>query len=100
MRKSDRHSAKARRTIKERYRVVFDSPDGRIVLMDICKNCFLLKSTHVPGDPHTSAIQEGARVVALNILGRLGYDYTEFIELAQKEQEEKYDSLRNMVRKA
>jgi hypothetical protein len=98
MRKSDKHSATARRTIKEKYRMVFENPTGRDVLIDIMKNCFVLKSTHVPNDPTTSAMQEGCRVVALNLLGRLGYDYTEFIEQSMKEQQEHYESLRNMAR--
>lgn len=57
-------------TIKDSYRRVFDpaNPDSTRVLRHICKVGCVTDTTYVKGDPIESAMNEGARRLALSIL--------------------------------
>jgi hypothetical protein len=46
---------------------IFTTPEGKLVLEDLEKSNFIYQSTHVPGDPHGTAINEGRRVAILGI---------------------------------
>lgn len=61
------------------YVRLFDTPDGKIVLRHIMHEGFVLKSTHVAGDPHTSAMNEGSRRLALSILKHIHRDHHKLI---------------------
>jgi len=52
-------------TIKD-YQKVFNSPEGKNVLNDLNRTCFLTQSTFT-GDTHDSAFNEGQRAVLLRI---------------------------------
>lgn len=52
------------------YRLVYASPEGREVLQDILRSCRVNRSSHVRGDPYTTAYNEGKRAIGVTI-GRL-----------------------------
>ncbi len=49
---------------------VFDSPDGKIILTDMLDKYYKYTS-FVPGDPYTSARNEGRRDIVIYILDRI-----------------------------
>lgn len=49
------------------YRQVFNTAAGRMVLEDLQDNGFIHTSTHVPGDDHATAMNEGTRRLVLHI---------------------------------
>lgn len=72
---------------KKQYRDVFLSPQGKEVLKDLLKFCHYNSPTFVPGDPHTSAYNEGMRRVILRIISICGMSEKIILEL----QENDYD---------
>ena len=54
--------------LKEDYVKVFSTSEGKRVLEDIGKSGYLNKSTFQPGDPYSTARNEGIRTMALNII--------------------------------
>lgn len=54
--------------IKQAYDNVFSTSEGQVVLHHILKEGFVVDSTFVAGDPHTTALNEGSRRLALSIL--------------------------------
>ena len=52
--------------IKKAYRAAFAGANGEILRKDI--EFYANKSCHVPGDSHTSAYNEGMRIMARNWL--------------------------------
>ncbi len=65
-----REKAAQERRIRQAYVSIFESPDGRVVLGDLRKQ-FYDVSTHVPGDPYGTHVNDGARDVVLRILAIL-----------------------------
>jgi len=57
-----------RRALKNAYRRVFETPDGRLVLRHLMLVGFVMKSTFVVRDPHESSLNEGSRRIVLSIL--------------------------------
>ena len=57
-----------RLALKGKYRSVFGSHDGQIVLQHLARECFLNRSTIIAGEPHLTALNEGSRRVILAIL--------------------------------
>lgn len=64
--------------IHQKYREVFDSPSGEVVLADICKRNFVFGSAFHP-NPYEAAHNEGRRATALSILLFLNKDQNELI---------------------
>ena len=62
--------------IKEAYKMIFDSDDGKIVLSDLEKRCHFWSTTNIKGDSHESAYMEGQRSVLLFIKSMLQDDNT------------------------
>jgi ribosomal protein S4E len=62
--------------INNAYRVLFDEKNdfAKTVLLDLCKSCQIFERTHVPGDPYSSAFNEGRRTVILGILRKIHRD--------------------------
>lgn len=50
------------------YEICFSTPEGKRVLADLIKFSGYRESSFVPGDPHSSAFNEGMRRVILRIL--------------------------------
>lgn len=58
----------ANEKLVHKYKTVFGGQDGEDVLLDILKFCKVNQPTYIPGDPHTSAFNEGMRRVGLRLL--------------------------------
>lgn len=54
--------------IRQAYKAIFSTPDGKLVLRDIVQHSHVGKSTYVKGDPDLMLIREGERRLALSIL--------------------------------
>lgn len=52
--------------IKKAYRSALAGPNGKVIREDLEYTANM--TCHVPGDPHTSAFNEGKRVMARNFL--------------------------------
>jgi|GEM_PF-1465237 len=66
------------------YRRLFDTPDGKIVLKDLAKFCRIADPTHVPGDPTTSALNEGARCVFLHVSAMCRLSHERWTDMIQQ----------------
>ena len=62
--------------IREAYKLIFDSDEGKIVLSDLEKRCHFWSTTNVKGDSHESAYMVGQRSVLLFIKSMLQNDNT------------------------
>lgn len=62
--------------IREAYKMIFDSDEGKTVLSDLEKRCHFWSTTNVKGDSHESAYMEGQRSVLLFIKSMLQDDNT------------------------
>jgi len=49
--------------LKNAYKIVFGSDQGKQVLDDLSKRCHEFNTTHVKGDSHESAFFEGQRSI-------------------------------------
>ena len=57
--------------LKEAYKIVFESDNGKTVMEDLEKRCHYNATTNVRGDSHESAYMEGQRSVLLFIKNML-----------------------------
>jgi hypothetical protein len=57
--------------LKEFYKLVFESDEGKKVMSDLEKRCHYNATTNVRGDSHESAYMEGQRSVLLFIKNML-----------------------------
>jgi len=57
--------------LKLAYRRTFNTDDGQRVLDDLMKRFSFSATTFIPGDPHTSAFNEGQRAAVLLIVRML-----------------------------
>ena len=62
--------------IREAYKQIFESDEGKKVLSDLEKRCQFWSTTNVKGDSHESAYMEGQRSVLLFIKSMLQNDNT------------------------
>ena len=53
--------------LRKAYMDAFSTSSGNLVLKDLANRCFKHDTTHVPGDPETSRINEGKRQMLLHI---------------------------------
>lgn len=63
-------SAAEKAHLADVYKRLFSTPDGKIVLKDLKDHFFVDRTTHVPGDPHGSSLNEGLRMAFLHIVNR------------------------------
>lgn len=73
---------------RNRYRAVFDTPDGRKVLADLMTFCHVDRPVTVPGDAQMSAYNDGMRRVALRIASILRMKDEEIFALANQGREQ------------
>lgn len=73
------------------YQVVFASDEGKTVLQDLMKRCFL-KDTTFDSDALAMAYREGARGVVLHIFNQLKIDIGQ-LESFMRERENNEESL-------
>lgn len=57
--------------LREAYKKIFESDDGKLVIKDLEKRCHFMSTTNVKGDSHESAYMEGQRSVLLFIKSML-----------------------------
>ena len=71
------------------YREVFSSPEGKLILMDLMKSCYMDK-TSVGQTPYDTYFNEGARSVILRIMQTCKMSQSDITKLIDdmKEQEE------------
>jgi hypothetical protein len=67
------------------YAVVFGSPEGERVLMDILREGFVTSSTFVRGDHDETTMNEGSRRLALSILRFARTDHNERIRIIEQQ---------------
>ena len=60
--------------LREAYKKIFESNDGKLVIKDLEKRCHFMSTTNVKGDSHESAYMEGQRSVLLFIKSMLQND--------------------------
>ena len=53
--------------LKDAYKRIFNSDEGKLILSDLEKRCHFWSTTNVKGDSHESAYMEGQRSVLLFI---------------------------------
>ena len=70
--------------LHEAFQTVFTSPQGQLVLEHIIKEGFVLKSTFVVGDSHSTALNEGSRRLALSILKFVNKSHDSMIKQLEK----------------
>lgn len=71
------------------YVRLFNTPDGKIVLAHLMRQGYVFQSTHVPGDPNTTAMNEGSRRMVLSILKYVHRNHSELIkELEERIQDD------------
>lgn len=63
--------------LERQYQRLFDSDDGKAVIRDLAKFCFVHSSTYVPGCTDAMLINEGCRQLFLYIASRTRMDITE-----------------------
>ena len=56
------------------YRTIFEGPQGQRVLADLCHRHGIFDPCHVPGDPYSTAYNDGRRSVIIDLLRYLGTD--------------------------
>lgn len=49
--------------LKNDYKIIFGTDEGKRVLEDLAKRCHEFNTTHVKGDSHESAFYEGQRSI-------------------------------------
>ena len=64
---SEKQLEKNIQELKEKYKFVFNTDEGKAILNDLEKRCHYHSTTNVKGDSHESAYLEGQRSVLLFI---------------------------------
>jgi len=65
------------RKLANAYKTIFSTPEGQEVFKDLMKHGRLHEPTFVPGDPATTAFNEGMRRMALRIFSFVTTDEAE-----------------------
>ena len=65
---------KLKEGLKKNYEYIFNTDEGKEVLVDLEKRCHYHSTTNVKGDSHESAYMEGQRSVVLFIKSMLRKD--------------------------
>lgn len=66
------------------YIDLFKSDLGQDVLKDLIKSTFFLNTTHVPGDPYTTAFNEGQRALVSRILRTSNINYAKLTQMMEQ----------------
>lgn len=71
-----------RARLQAAYRDVFESERGKVVLYDMLERAGVLSVSHVAGDSHTTAFNDGRKSLPLEILDLLRWDPERVVDLA------------------
>ena len=66
--------------LTDAYKRLFSTPDGKIVLQDLKKHCFVEKTPFVPGDSHGSHLNMGLQLAFLHIINRQKKDIVRILQ--------------------
>lgn len=66
------------------YVDLFKSDLGDQVLKDLIKSTYFLNTTHVPGDPYTTAFNEGQRALVGRILRTANINYGKLTQMMEQ----------------
>lgn len=77
-----------RGVLHESYQAVFSSMPGQQVLSHIMEVGFVTKSTFVKDDPHQTSLNEGKRMLALNILKFVKKDHSAVLQMIEQKIQE------------
>ncbi len=77
------HGRRAKR-VAGAYVNLLGSPEGHAVLRDLAAYCRVGTSSFVPGDPHQTAFNEGARDVFLHVAEMAGVKPDDFPKLTEE----------------
>lgn len=69
------------------YKDLFATDDGKRVLKDLMKSCYVMQST-IDANPHEMAYNEGARSVVLRILSTINVDPMSLKEMIDGQSQE------------
>ena len=70
------------------YKTVFNTPEGKDLLKDLCMFCNYNRPTYVSGDPYASAYNEGMRRVFLRIQQFVNLDENDLQKIINQSQGE------------
>jgi hypothetical protein len=65
------------------YGQVFSSPEGKLVLLELLRECGLLECALELGDPNTTAFNVGKQAIGQHLLQNLRYSEGELLALAR-----------------
>ena len=65
------------------YRTIFEGPQGERVLADLCHRHGIFDPCHVPGDPYSTAYNDGRRSVVVDLLRYLVTDLERLVYLLE-----------------
>ena len=68
---SEKQLEKNIQELKEKYKFVFNTDEGKAIIDDLEKRCHYHTTTNIKGDSHESAYMEGQRSVLLFIKSML-----------------------------
>lgn len=71
-------------SLRDSYRAIFDTPDGKRVLRHLMRVGFVTKSTLVAGDPHQTAHNEGMRRLVLSIINYAVKDHADLEQMMEE----------------
>lgn len=74
------------------YKQTFGSPEGRRVLYHLMKVHGFLQTSHVEGDAYSTAFNEGARNVIIQIMHKMRMDLKKMEDLINQEEEMEDDN--------
>lgn len=94
--RKNNNTALGKQRLREYYTAVFDSPQGREVLLDLSRKFFATKPMFSK-DANVLFHREGSRFVLLHILDMLSIDNTQLIELIKKDQEKQYANRQALI---
>jgi len=75
------------------FKELFGSPLGKKVLWKMCKDVGFLESNHCPGDPYSSAFNEGRRTVVVDILRKTNMNLDKINNLVEEGEKDNADWL-------
>jgi hypothetical protein len=77
--------AAKRKKVKDDYRAVFFSDEGKAVLLDLLQYTGVIRPVYCKGDPEQSAFNEGGRAVGLMLLDVLDIrGYKDIMDLERR----------------
>jgi hypothetical protein len=78
-----------RASIAHSYRSAFSGGTGEAVLHDLLREAGVLSVSHVEGDSHATAFNDGKRAMGLHICERLRWSEMQLLKLAEQQTQDR-----------